>query len=65
MKKILTIEERKKWQVILTKYFQQVNKTGGSHLSTEMFEAVDRWYQTYLQSEQMKKNIVEKTNDKI
>lgn len=58
MKKILSIEERKKWQAVLTKYFQQVNRTGGSHLSPEMFEMVDKWYQTYLESEQMKKNIV-------
>lgn len=59
MKKILTKEERIKWQKILTKYFQQVNKTGKSRLSPEVFEAVDAWYKFYTKSEQMKKTIVE------
>lgn len=58
MKKVLTIEERKRWQKILTKYFQQVNKTGGCKLSPNTFLMVDEWYKTYLKSEQMKKDIV-------
>lgn len=58
MKKILSVEERKKWQAVLTKYFQQVNKTGAAHLSPDLFEMVDKWYKMYTESEQMKKNIV-------
>lgn len=59
MKKILTVDERKKWQKVLTKYFQQVNKTGGCKLQSDVFLMVDEWYKTYLKSEQMKKKIVE------
>lgn len=59
MKKILTIDERKKWQKVLTKYFQQVNKTGSCKLQSDVFLMVDEWYKTYLKSEQMKKTIVE------
>ena len=59
MKKILTKEEREKWQKVLTKYFQQVNGTGRCKLSPDLFEAVDAWYKEYIKSEQMKKNIVE------
>lgn len=59
MKKILTKEERKKWQRILVRYFQQVNETGSGRLPSTMFEVVDKWYKLYLESEQMKKNIIE------
>lgn len=59
MYKILTVDERKKWQRILTKYFQQVNETGKSKLSSDVFEAVEAWYKEYIKSEEMKKQIVE------
>lgn len=59
MKKILTKEERKKWQSVLTKYFQIVNNTGKGKLSPDLFEEVDAWYKEYIKSEQMKKAILE------
>lgn len=59
MKKILTKEERKKWQRILTKYFQQVNKTGGSHLPYNTIQKIEEWYKMYMASEELKKSIVE------
>lgn len=59
MKKILTKEEREKWNRVLTKYFQQVNETGRCKLAPGLFKAMDDWYMEYLKSEKMKKQIVE------
>lgn len=59
MKKILTKEEREKWNRVLTKYFQQANETGRCKLAPGLFKAMDDWYMEYLKSEKMKKQIVE------
>lgn len=59
IKNILTKEQKKDWQKLLTKYYQIKNGTGSSNLSEDLVTKISYWEDMKEENEKLKKAILE------